>query len=113
MWAKVYTCQLRQDAAANYTINTDWNNGYIFTNSFPNNIGNAGSITTSSLIDSTPFQSPYFLFKYKVIDVKKFMIEAGVVVRHQIDVERENIMQAARLQTSAIVAVGRLTTVRL
>lgn len=109
----VYTCQLRQDADGGYTLNNDWNNGYAFTNSFPNNINNIGSVTTSNIIDTTPFQSPYFTVKYKILNVKKFMIDAGATVKHRIHINRKKILSAARIQTSGNVGQGGLTTVRL
>ncbi len=109
----VYTCQLRQDANDPFTLNNDWNNGYNFTNAFPNNINAIGSVTTSNIIDTTPYQSPYFTVKYKVLNVKKFMIDAGATVKHKIHINRKKILNAARIQTSGTVGQGGLTTVRL
>lgn len=120
----VYTCMYRQDtntaivrynsaAPTTYTNQTAWidiQNGLNTGQPFKTGTYSAEAVTNPGI---TPYQSPNFCGKYKIISTRKIDLNAGATVKHEISDCRKQTINFGRVATTATAAQGKLTYFRL
>lgn len=120
----VYTCQFRQDQQAafvrwlssapttytNTTAYIDLDTGLATTQPYKTATYSRLSPYQPSV---TPYQSPYFCSKYKIVHTKKIELNSGATCKHIISDCRKQEVNTARLVTTAAGAQGNLSYFRL